>query len=131
MEDRSSRSFWESLLDWARNQNAGGGRINWVVTERKMGETFATELARAVVTRTGADATGAVFSPTCAVAQIEQAWWDAVEFSGCAWVACTIPRTHTRATQSTDTALRHTPQFANALSMLFPTLRSDDCMLRW
>jgi hypothetical protein len=64
MEDRSSRSFWEYLLDGARNQNAGGGRINWVMAGRKIGETSATELARAVVTSTGADATGAVLTPT-------------------------------------------------------------------
>jgi hypothetical protein len=102
-----------------------------VVTGRKVGETSAAGLARAVVTRTGADAAGAVFSPTWAVAQIEQAWWDAAEFSGCAWVACTIPITHTRATQSTDTALPNAPRFADALSMRFPTLRLDDCMLRW
>jgi len=38
--------------------------MNWVVTGRKIRETSATELARAVVTRTGADAAGAVFSPT-------------------------------------------------------------------
>jgi hypothetical protein len=91
-----------------------------VVTGRKIGETSAAGLARAVVTRTGADAAGAVFSPTWAVAQIEQAWWEVAEFSECEWVACTKPITHTKAIESTHTALTNTPRFAATLSMSFP-----------
>jgi hypothetical protein len=91
-----------------------------VVAERKIKETSEGVVARAAVAKTGADATVAVLSPTCAVAQIEQAWWDAVEFSGCEWVACIVPITHTRATQSTHTALTHTPRFADALNTPTP-----------
>ncbi|SPE40521.1 hypothetical protein SBA7_140013 [Candidatus Sulfotelmatobacter sp. SbA7] len=91
--------------------------MNWVVTGRKIGETSAAGLARAVVTRTGADATGAVLTPTWAVAQIEQAWWDVAEFSECEWVACTKPITHTKAIESTPTALRNPPWFTCRFSI--------------
>src|SRR5271169_4224845 len=94
-------ALWEMLIASARNQNAGGGRINWVVTERKIGDTSAAKLAKAVVAKIGADATVCVLIPACAVAQIEQVWWDVVEFSECEWVACTAPITHIRTTQST------------------------------
>jgi hypothetical protein len=54
----------EYLLDSARDQNAGGGRINWVVAGRKIRETSETEFARAAVTKTGADVTVWVLIPT-------------------------------------------------------------------
>src|ERR1019366_7895567 len=89
-EDRSSRS-WEILIwIWAQDQDAGGGRINWVVAGRKIGEDSATRIARTAVTRTGAEAGVWVLIPALAVAQIEQVWRDAVEFSECEWVACTV-----------------------------------------
>jgi hypothetical protein len=94
--------------------------MNWVVAGRKIRATSETGLARAAVAKTGADATVWVLSPTWAVAQIVQVWWDAVEFSGCEWAACIVPITHTRATQSTHTALTNTPRFAATLSMLVP-----------
>jgi len=46
-----------------RNQSAGGGRINGVVTRRKIGETSEARIAKAAVPKTGADATEAVLSP--------------------------------------------------------------------
>jgi hypothetical protein len=46
---------------------------------------------------------------------MEQVWWDVVEFSGCEWVACTVPITHTRAMQSTHTALKNVPRLVLAL----------------
>jgi hypothetical protein len=49
-------SLWECLLDWAQDQNAGGGRINWVATGRKLRETSETELVKVAVAKTGADA---------------------------------------------------------------------------
>jgi hypothetical protein len=94
--------------------------MNWVVAGRKIRATSETGLARAAVAKTGADATVWVLSPTWAVAQIVQVWWDAVEFSGCEWAACIVPITHTRATQSTHTALTNTSRFAATLSMLLP-----------
>jgi hypothetical protein len=98
--------------------------MNWVVVGRKIRETSETELAKGAVARTGADAAVCVLSPTCAVAQIEHVWWDVFELSECAWVACTIPITHTRATQSKPTALTNTPRFADTFSMSIPTTRN-------
>jgi hypothetical protein len=70
------------------------------------------------------------------VAQIEQVWWDVVEFSGCEWVACTVPITHTKAIESTHTALTNLPRFADTLSMLSHVAYSDvlpfhDFTVRW
>ena len=45
-------------VDWARDQNAGGGRMNWEVVGRKISETSAPELARTAVAKTGADTAG-------------------------------------------------------------------------
>lgn len=56
IEDRGSRSFGKYLLNRARDQNAGGGRINWVIAGRKIGETSATGLDRTAATKTGAAA---------------------------------------------------------------------------
>jgi hypothetical protein len=61
IEDRCPLEY---LLDSARDQNAGGGRINWVVAGRKIRETSETGLARAAVAKTGADAIVWVLSPT-------------------------------------------------------------------
>ena len=109
-----------------------------MVAGRKIRATSETGLARAVATKTGADATVEVLSPTWAVAQIVQVWWDAVEFSGCEWAACIVPITHTRATESTHTALTNVPRFAATLSMPLPRFLLilgawplDDCTLRW
>jgi hypothetical protein len=61
IEDRGPLEY---LLDSARDQNAGGGRMNWVMAGQKIRETSETGLARAVVTKTGADATVWVLIPT-------------------------------------------------------------------
>ena len=53
----------ENSSDGAQNQNTGGGRINCVVTARKIRMTSVTELARTAVAKTGADATVWVLSP--------------------------------------------------------------------
>jgi len=76
MHDSSNNGFWRGpdcrsksdrgsklaafgyLVDQARNQNAGGGRMNWVTAGRKIAEVSETEVASAAVARTGADATG-------------------------------------------------------------------------
>ena len=71
-------------------------------------------------TRTGADTAVWILSPAWAVAQIEQVWWEAVEFSACEWIACTTPIAHTRATQSKHTALTNTPRFADVFSTPSP-----------
>ena len=39
------------------------------------------------------------------------------ESSGCECVACTVPITHTKATQSKHTALTNPPRFADMFSM--------------
>lgn len=53
---------------------------------------------------------------------MEQVWWDVVEFSECEWVACTVPITHIKATQSTHTALtKNPPRFDDPFSMLSPS----------
>ena len=94
--------------------------MNWVVTGRKVGEIPAAGIARAAVARTGAEGAGVIFSPACAVAQMEQVWRDVAESSACEWTACTVPITHTRATQSTHTALTNAPRFADTFNMLSP-----------
>ncbi len=105
-------------MDGARNQSAGGGRINWMATGRKIGETSGTTIARTAVAKTGAEGAGVIFSPVWAIAQIEQEWCDVDEFSSaCEWTACTVPITHTRTAASMHTALTHPPRFANVLSM--------------
>jgi hypothetical protein len=63
-KDRGIAVVWKYLLDWARNQSAGGGRMNWVVAGRKLGETSAIKLASAVVARIGANVAVLVLSPT-------------------------------------------------------------------
>lgn len=88
-----------------------------MATGRQIAETSATGIARTAVNKIGADGAGAAFSPAWAVAQIEQVWRDVPEFSGCEWAACTVPITHTRATESTHTALTHPPRFANIFNM--------------
>jgi len=55
---------WEDLLDWAQNQNAGGGRMNWVVAGRKISDDSESEVVSAAVAKTGADETVWVLSPT-------------------------------------------------------------------
>jgi hypothetical protein len=47
----------------ARDQNAGGGRMNWVAAGRKVSDTSATKIASGAVNRTGADAVVAVLIP--------------------------------------------------------------------
>ena len=91
--------------------------MNWVRAGRKIGEVSAIRIARDAVAKTGA--TAHVVN-TQTVAQIVQVWWDAVEFSGCEWAACIVPIAHTRATQSTPTALTNAPRFAATFSMLVP-----------
>jgi len=93
--------------------------MNWVMVGRTIGETSETKVAKDAAAKTGANATVWVLT-TWAVAQIVQVWWDVVEFSGCEWVACIVPITHTRAMQSTPTALTNAPRFAATLSMLLP-----------
>jgi hypothetical protein len=51
------------LPDQAQDQNAGGGRINWVVAGRTIGEASETRIARDAVTKTGVDATVWALSP--------------------------------------------------------------------
>lgn len=116
---RKLAAFWEIPMDvdGARNQSAGGGRINWVVTGRKIGESSGTTIARTEVAKTGADGAGVAFSPAWAVAQIEQLWREVAEFSGWEWTAWTVPITHTRAAASRHTALTHPPRFAGTFSM--------------
>lgn len=116
--------FRKCLWNSARNQSAGGGRINCAVTGRKAGETSATAIGRVAVAKTGAEATGAVLSPAWAVAQIVQVWWEVAELSECEWVACTVPITHTRAMESTHTALSHPPRLAETLIMSCPLGRA-------
>lgn len=101
--------------------------MNCAAAGRKIRETSATALARTAVAKTGADATVLVLSPAWAVAQIEQVWWEAVEFLGCEWVACSVPITHTRATQSTHTALTNTPRFTDTLNMPSLSRRCKSC----
>ncbi len=86
-----------------------------VTTTPKDRETSAGKIARPKVASTGADTTLWVLIPACAVAQMEQAWWGAVESSGWEWVACTTPITPTRATQSRQTNLTHAPCLAENL----------------
>ena len=136
--DRRSKlaAFSKYLLDGARNQSPGGGRINSVATGRKIGEISTTGIARTAVTKTGADGAGAVFSPACAVAQIEQVWRDVAEFSGCEWAACTVPIAHIRTAESKHTALTHPLRFANIFNMPSRYRRSryvalDDSIVRW
>jgi hypothetical protein len=47
----------ECLLDSAQDQNAGGGRMNWVMAGRKIGEASAIRIARDAVAKAGANAT--------------------------------------------------------------------------
>lgn len=100
-------------MNRAGNQNAGGGRINCVVAGRKISETFGTVIAKGAAVETGAKAAVWVLTPACAVAQMVQVWWDVAESSGCVCVACTVPITHTRTTESTHTALTNAPRFAD------------------
>lgn len=63
-----------------------------------------------------------------------QVWWDVAESSECEWDACIVPITHTKATQSTHTALTTAPRFAETVSTLSPfaeVLFLDDSILRW
>ena len=91
--------------------------MNWVVAGRKISETSATKIARGAAAKTGADAAVCVLTPAWAVAQTVQVWWDVAAPSGCEWVAWTVPITHTRATQSTHTALNHPPRFDDSFSI--------------
>jgi hypothetical protein len=47
----------EYVLDRAQDQNAGGGRMNWVMAGRTVGETSETRIASDAVAKTGANAT--------------------------------------------------------------------------
>ena len=71
----------------------------------------------AAAARTGAAATFSVLSPACAVEQIEQAWWEVVEFSGCACTACTMPIVHTNSIASMQTTLPKTLWFGDEFIM--------------
>jgi len=59
-------------MNWARDQSAGGGRINWVVAGRKITAASATKAVSGAASKTGADNIVWIFSPAWAVAQIEQ-----------------------------------------------------------
>ena len=60
---------------------------------------------------------------------MEQVWWDVVEFSGCEWVACIVPITHTRAMQSTHTALNNVPRLVLALLKIRSLLNDSTLIL--
>jgi acyl-CoA reductase-like NAD-dependent aldehyde dehydrogenase len=74
-------------------------------------------MASAAVARTGASATASVLRSACAVEQIEQAWWEAVESSGWACTACTTPIVHTSAMERMQTTLKKALRFVAALTM--------------
>jgi hypothetical protein len=61
------------------------------------------------------------------VAQIEQVWCEALELSGCECVACSVPMTHTRATQSMHTTLTKTPRFADLPNMPSQSISERYC----
>ena len=73
--------------------------------------------SRAAV-RTGAATTVCVPMLACAVEQIEQEWWDAVEFPGCVWTACTTPSAKTNAIERTHKTLTMAPRFVKGLNMM-------------
>jgi hypothetical protein len=74
--------------------------------------------ANAAAAKTGAATTACVLKLACAVEQIEQEWWDAVEFSGCVWTACTTPKAQTNEIASMQRTLTMTLRFVNALNMI-------------
>jgi len=59
IEDRRPRSLnnLEYVLNRAQDQNAGGGRMNWAMVGRTIGETSETGIATDAVAKTGANAT--------------------------------------------------------------------------
>jgi hypothetical protein len=73
--------------------------------------------SRAAV-RTGAATTVCVLTLACAVEQIEQEWWDAVEFPGCVWTACTTPSAQTNAIERTHKTLTMALRFVKGLNMV-------------
>ena len=73
--------------------------------------------SRAAV-RTGAATTVCVPMLACAVEQIEQEWWDAVEFPGCVWTACTTPSAKTNAIEKMHKTLTMTLRFVKGLNMV-------------
>jgi len=91
--------------------------MKWAVSGRKIAEDSASGIASAAAIRMGAGATVSTLNPACAVAQIEQTWWEVVEFSGCACAACATPIAHTSAIASRAKALTQTPRFADIPGM--------------
>jgi len=75
-------------------------------------------VACSAVAKTGATETVVALRLACAVEQIEQAWWDVDESSGCACTACTKPIAHTSAIASMQTILTKTRRFVDALRIL-------------
>jgi len=111
------------LLDGAGNQAAGGGRMKCVEAGRKTSENFRAGAASVAVTSAGVVATVATLNPPCAVTQIEQPWWDAVEFSAWACTACTTPIAHTRAIESMHTTLVNRLRSAVVLTIFLECCR--------
>jgi hypothetical protein len=78
----------------------------------------AAGVASVAVTSTGVADALSILSPACAVTQIEQTWWEVVEFSACACTACTTPIVHTSAIASRHTTLTRKPEFADVLTII-------------
>ncbi|MGA7291823.1 MAG: hypothetical protein WBW53_02205 [Terriglobales bacterium] len=62
-KDREIAGLWEIKNELARNQSAGGGRMNWVMTGRKITKTWGSTLANSVETTTGAVTGVCVLTP--------------------------------------------------------------------
>jgi hypothetical protein len=86
------------------------------VTVRQIVATSATGVARVVVLKTGAAATGAIVTPAWAVAQIVQVWCETLESSAWECVTCAVANAATRAIESTASALVRPPLFARIRS---------------
>jgi len=91
--------------------------MNWVVAGRKMPSCSAAGISSAARRTSCVAVTVWALRPACAVEQTEQTWCDAVEFSGCAWTACTTPIANTRAIESTHSTLPKEPRFEIARTM--------------
>jgi len=55
--DPRSLNNLEYVLNRAQDQNAGGGRMNWAMVGRTIGETSETRIATDAAAKTGANAT--------------------------------------------------------------------------
>jgi hypothetical protein len=85
---------------------------------RKIRTRAGTGGASTAAAKTGAATTVFVLKPACAAEQIEQEWWDAVEFPGCVWTACTTPSAKTNATERMHKTLTTTLRFVKGLNMM-------------